>query len=75
MNRWVRLFFLPIMLIAGVFTSFGCALIVAPFAFGHWLRQQKNNASDIARMRERTRQMREATYGPESSDAPDGSKA
>lgn len=69
MNRWVRLFFLPIMLLAGVFTSFMCALIISPFALCHRLRQVRSNADDIARYRERCQRMQQQIYGP-SAPAP-----
>lgn len=63
MNRWVRIFFLPIMLLAGVVVGFCCALIVAPFALCHRLRQLRSTRSDITRYREHCRLQAERIYG------------
>lgn len=70
MNRWVRLFFLPIMLIAGVVVGFLCAVIIAPFALCHRLRQLQATKVDLARQRELCRQHAERIYGKPEESAP-----
>lgn len=52
MNKGVKYFFLPIMIIAGIITSAGCALIVAPIALFHRLRERKILPDDLKRLRE-----------------------
>ncbi len=47
MNNYVRIIFLPIMLLAGIFTGTMCTLIIAPIALGHWLRERRLIANDL----------------------------
>ena len=41
MNKYLRILFLPIMILAGIFTSTMCALIFTPIAIIHWWQERK----------------------------------
>lgn len=47
MNKYVRAFFMPIMILAGIFTSTMCTLIFAPVAFCHWIKERKLVSGDL----------------------------
>lgn len=48
MNKYVRAFFLPIMILAGIFTCTMCVIITGPLALKHWLQERKLAPTDIA---------------------------
>lgn len=67
MNKYVRAFFLPIMLLAGVFTSGMCALIIAPVVFVHWLRSIGESEDEVQKAEEFRRQNRLEMYGEDET--------
>ncbi len=48
MNKYVRIGFFPIMILAGIFTVTMCSLITAPIAFYHWLKERRLAPQDLA---------------------------
>ncbi len=68
MNPVVKVVFLPIMLVAGVFTVAAMSLINAPCALFHWLRERPLRARDLAAARAaRERTLREI-YGERAGE-------
>lgn len=51
MNPYVKIAFLPIMILAGIFTVTMMALINAPFALVHWWRERRFAELDLAAAR------------------------
>lgn len=63
MNKYVRWFFLPIMIIAGIFTGFMCALIVAPIALLHRIREMGYESDDLQKSRQIREQRLKEIFG------------
>ncbi len=66
MNKYVRAFFMPIMIVAGIFTGFMCALIIAPIALVHFLRQIGYDKDDLEQAKKHREQELEDVFGTNS---------
>ena len=47
MNKFVRAIFMPIMILAGIFTGILCVTIFAPIALCHWFKERELTATDL----------------------------
>lgn len=68
MNPVVKIVFLPIMLVAGVLTVAAMALINAPFALFHWLRERPLRARDLAAARAAREKTLREIYGERAGE-------
>lgn len=64
MNKWVRLAFMPVMIVAGVFTSFMCAAIIAPIALWERFDGTRHIKEDLKAFRARREQRRNGYARP-----------